>query len=395
MLTRGRKARVAVRPEAAHSALPPLHLPCVLDILSRLAPGERLLASAVSRAWRAAVAQPSLWTSVDFTQEAIRSPDALLTAVVSKAAGRIKDLRVWFCKGATSVPALAAAVEANANSLRSLNMLSTPFHAVRAEENGLCLMKDDVDGWLLAAPNLTSFEADVLYRRSDLIKDAHALLTGQGPYSVVRLGRLLLDGFSADEVLLLAREIRLHPSLEELVIWNTPLNTPAVLGAIADATIACDWSSSLSFSVCNLGPQSATYFARMLPHLSMLLIENDENDEPLFDAASRDVWAAALRLSSLTALRLDDVGLWGGEGVGNVLVDALVGHPTLEEISLLKNRIRFDDSQNTVGACWARLLAANSPSLRTLLWRSVKLATMLCVPFLKRWQATQRCARCI
>lgn len=56
-----------MRPEAAHTALPPLPLPCVLDFLSRLEPGERLLCLAVSRAWRAAVC--SLWRSIDLTPE--------------------------------------------------------------------------------------------------------------------------------------------------------------------------------------------------------------------------------------------------------------------------------------------------------------------------------------
>ena len=369
MLTRGRKARVAVRPEAAHSALPPLPLPCVLDILSRLAPGERLLASAVSRAWRAAVAQPSLWTSVDFTQERAYPhtvSDALLAAVVSKAPGQIRCLRVWFCKGAGSESSIVAAVQANAGSLRSLNILSTAPHAIHEEEDGLCLMKDDVDFWLRAAPNLLSFEADVMYRRS--FEDAHALLTGQGPYSVVRPARLIVDDFSADDVVLLARDIGLHPSLEELFIHNTPLETSAVLGAIVDATVASCGLTSLCFSVCNLGPQSATYVARMLPYLSSLLIERDY----IFDAGStlaeeeEEDWVSALCASSLTALRLDDVGLWNHEGVGDVVVDALVGHPTLQEISLANNRILFDDSQNTVGACWARLITANSPSLRKL-----------------------------
>ena len=58
--------------------------------------------------------------------------------------------------------------------------------------------------------------------------------------------------------------------------------------------------------------------------------------------------------------------MWDHEGVGIVLVDALVGHPTLQEISLESNWIHFDDPQNTVGACWARLVAANSSSLHTL-----------------------------
>ena len=99
MLTRGRKARVAVRPEAVHAALPPLPLPCVLDVLSRLAPGERLLSSAVSRAWRAAVCELTLCASVDLTPEAAfphTASDALLAAVVTKTAGRLISLRLCF-----------------------------------------------------------------------------------------------------------------------------------------------------------------------------------------------------------------------------------------------------------------------------------------------------------
>ena len=68
MLTSGGKAHKAACLEAAHAALLALPLPCFLDILSRLAPGELLLSSAVCRAWRAAVCEPSLCVSVDLTQ---------------------------------------------------------------------------------------------------------------------------------------------------------------------------------------------------------------------------------------------------------------------------------------------------------------------------------------
>ena len=72
----------------------PLH--CVLDILSLLSPRERLLSMAVSRPWRAAVCSPCLWESVDLTKpaEMRRVNDALLAAVVEKAAGTLKQLHV-------------------------------------------------------------------------------------------------------------------------------------------------------------------------------------------------------------------------------------------------------------------------------------------------------------
>ena len=347
MLTRGRKARVAVRPEAAHAALPPLPLPCVLDILSRLAPGERLLASAVSRGWRAAVSQPSLWASVDLTREAAfphTATYALLAAVVSKAAGQIVSLRLCLCENGVSPDAVLAAVKANAGALRWLGVRSTPFRASFEEDNWRVLRKGEVDKVLLAGSGLRSFESDVVCT----FQDAQTLLTGQGQYNVMRLQRLCMQNCSGDEATALLP--CLPPSLQELGIWATPVDTPAVLGALVDAAIACGLSG-LYFVGCKLGPQSAAHLARLLcdaPRLSTSLIDGDD---VLLDRASVAIFAPAVRNSLLTVLRLDQVGLWVHEGVGNVVVDALVGHPTLQELSLAHNSINFADSQNTVGAC--------------------------------------------
>ena len=312
MLTRGRKARVAVRPEAAHSELPPLPLPCVLDVLSRLAPGERLLSSAVSRGWRAAVSQTSLWAVIDLTREAASphtASDALLAAVVSKATGQTKSLRLCVCKGGVSIEAALAAVTANRASLRRLGLRSTPLRAVG--NDWIYLRKGVVDEVLRVASNLILVQMAVQCS----FQDAHMLLAGQKQYSVVHVRRLVVKCASDDEVLRLACSIRHHP-LEELNIRDTPLGTPAVLGALVDAAISCGLTC-LYIVNCELGPQSATHLARLLrdaPRLSTLLIEGDR----MFDLA------------------------------------------------LVCNAIEFDDPQNTVGACWARLVAANSPSLHTL-----------------------------
>ena len=153
MLTRGRKARVAVRPEAAHAALPPPPLPCVMDVHSRLSPRERLLASAVSRAWRAAVCQPSLWASVDLTQEGAAS-DALLAAVVSKAAGQVRSVRLSLAYH--DERAVHAVVAANAGALRHLKLRAT----CAAFEGDVWSM-GDVHSVLRTARGLLSFETHV------------------------------------------------------------------------------------------------------------------------------------------------------------------------------------------------------------------------------------------
>ena len=322
MLTSALEARVGVRPAAAHGALP-LPLPCTLDILSRLTPGERLLSSAVSRAWRAAVGQPPLWRNVDLGEDAT---DALLAAVVAKAAGKITSLRLYVHGVDVSIAAVLAAVAATAGALRQLDLRSSLSFDEGFEEDWVFVWKDQVDEMLHAATGLVSFEADVRCN----FEEAQALLPGQGQYSVVRIRRLVVGISHGGRELLpsiqdatsLARGLCLHPSLQELGILDIPFDTPAVLGALVDAVIACGLSA-MRFSDCSLGPQSAPHLARLLrdaPRLQTLLIDGDD----LFDAARVRIFAAALRATSLTVLHLSAVKLWKHDGVGNVLVDALV-----------------------------------------------------------------------
>ena len=212
MLTRGRAAR-AVRPEAAHAALPPLPLPCFLDVLSRLAPGEHLLASAVSRGWRAAVRQPSLCASVDLTREAAsphRASDALLAAVVRAAAGQVTRLCLTLDENGekASWAAVLAAATACCSNLRHLDLRSPPFHAAADDDNWTPLTMDGIAAATRTARGLLSFHRDVVCT----FQDTRELLVNQ----VVHLRRLVVRDCSSFEASLLARDIRLHPSIQEL-----------------------------------------------------------------------------------------------------------------------------------------------------------------------------------
>lgn len=64
MLTRRSGAPRTVHRELAHAALPPLPLALVLAILLLLPVDQRLLLALVSRAWRAATDDRSLWEQV-------------------------------------------------------------------------------------------------------------------------------------------------------------------------------------------------------------------------------------------------------------------------------------------------------------------------------------------
>ena len=265
---------------------------------------------------------------------------------------------------------MLAAVTATAGALRHLDLWSSLRFTAGFCDDWKFVSKYQVDAMLRVAQGLLCFEADVWCS----FEDAQALLPGHGQYSVVHIRRLVMGPkynhlgekvlTSIQDAMSLARDLRLHPFLQELGIYDVALRTPAVLGALVDAVIACGLTA-VHFTSCFLGPQSATHLARLLrdaPRLLTLFIEGDD----LFDAASSPIFAAALRTSSLTDLHLSFVELWQHDGVGHVLVDALVGHPTLQEISLNLNMIQFRDPLNTVGACLARLVAANSPSLHTL-----------------------------
>ena len=385
MPTTGREASEAAHPEAAQEEPPPVPDPSIYDVLSlgvlsRLAPGERLLSSAVSRGWHGAVCEPSLWASVDLTREAASHhvvSDVLLAAVVTKAAGRMTSLRLCPFWGGVSTAAALTAVQANAGARRHLDLRSTPLHAARQDEDCLYLVKDEVDNVLHSATGLLSFEADV----KCCFKDARTLLAGHGQYSVVRLRRLFVDeggprpaDYQPAEGTQLAHDIRLHPSLQELGMERFSLHNAADLGAIVDAAIACGLTG-FSFVDCVFGPnaQSATQFIRLLrdaPHLLTLLIEDLSNGGSacLFDAIHGPTLAAALRASSLTVLRLVDVGVsdFWWDGVGKVLIEALVGHQTLQELSLEENTLQHYNRQKGVGACLGQLVTANSPSLHTL-----------------------------
>ena len=377
MLTRGRKARGAGRPEAAHEALAPLPLPCVLDILSRLAPGERLLSSALSRAWRAAVHQPSLWASVDLTRAA--SPhnvsNALLAAVVTKAAGRITSLQLCLCVGGVTYAAVLAAVNANAGALRWLGVRGMPLNASKYFVEGLS--RHEVAGLLLAARGLLSFDVDV----KCTFQSALALLAGQGQYNGVRIRRLDVWESSGGEAIRLARALRLSPSIQELGIRSTQLDTSAALGALVDAVIACGLTG-LWFYNCVLGPQSAAHLARLLrdaPRLTTLLISFDGT---LFDVDSVSVLAAALRVSSLIVLGLEGVGLWLHEGVGNVVVDALLATRRFRNCRWRTMRLTSTIHRTPWALAWPDLWQQTVRACTRFLWRAAMQATTSCTLFL-------------
>lgn len=82
------------------------------------------------------------------------------------------------------------------------------------------------------------------------------------------------------------------------------------------------------------------------------------------DAESEPILSAALRANAtLMQLILSSVCLWNREAF---LVDALVGHPTLETIELSDTVGDSAEARTLAGAALGRLVAANTPALNDL-----------------------------
>ena len=86
---------------------------------------------------------------------------------------------------------------------------------------------------------------------------------------------------------------------------------------------------------------------------------------PLLSVRALSLAASLRACQTLTSLTLFAVGLWSGASpaCGNAIVASLVGHPTLRALDLGSNHV----SGKHRDAVCARLFAANTPALSTLL----------------------------
>lgn len=239
----GRDACVTARNNAAHFALP-LPLACILKVFALLSPRERLLTAAVSRSWRAAASDASLWHTLDFTPSGAGGgrvvTDALLVACAAKAAGHLRSLSLRvgvYTAGArmsVSTVAACAAVAASSASLRQLELKCSPLTLALAAQ--LTVPKARVDAVLRLVPHLVAFDADV----GCSSKQARALLTNASPYQLLRIRRLRVSGFTggAASVLALASDVCQHEPLAELIVQRAPLHAAPPVAALVDAVVA-------------------------------------------------------------------------------------------------------------------------------------------------------------
>jgi hypothetical protein len=350
-------ARLAADPAMA---LWPLPHAVVLRIFAFVPVHTRLRGREVCRAWRAALAERSLWTRLDLRLACVgvvgmrdrsKAYCGLLRAALARAPGELVALDAADNEFIPAADVIYAAA-ANAGALRELRY-------------GATLDQSQVAAVLHAAPLLQVLE--VAAKCTDAVL-AHQWLSNEAPLFVplrLRKLELLVPAVSEAGVLVLAAGLAAHTSLQELSLSCIDLSSAAALGAVVDAVVMRQ-IRSLSLVLCKLGPASAPALATLLGAgaLKELALFNPRAE--LFDASLAEALGAALHANdTLTGLYVNIPDLWRVPASGDALIGGLVGHRSLQTLYL--QTFATDASQVAAGTALGAVVAANSSVLRTLI----------------------------
>ena len=349
-----------------------------LRIFGFMPADARALAALVCRAWRDAVAEPSLWTRLDLSPASgvsVATTDAVLRGAAARARGQLtalvlSDRRTAVFSADTVVEVLAA----NAGSLRELHWVHT-----EKSDRLRFLPARIVERLARAAPQLRVFRADV---GASAAAAAH-ILRNDAPFEALQLRFLRVSGADDDDadVLALAAAMAAHTSLLKLCLVDVSLDTPAVLDAVTAAVISSGLKI-MSLNRCDLSPASVPALARLLRSASLTSLSISNGDEPLFDAAAAvqlaDVIAAHHTLQRLSLMALQ---FWHNQSDAATVMRGVTGHPSLHSFSVSQNSAPDDPA--AAAAALGALVAANAPALNELHFRDSALGEAGMLPVLE------------
>ena len=287
-----------------------------LDILARLPVDTRLRSVEVNRAWRALLADTSLWKRLDVggarfrvSCDVARFSPLLFRAAVAKAGGQLHylDLKGRRVHDDDDEPldtswllfsVLHAVVVANAATLVELRLLNSLLNV------------DKLTTLCRSAPNLMFFESDAWCKS---VNEVNTLLLKQEPFSHLQLTQLCLSGAPelTDDVAVFsfAKQLIDHGhTLTGLTFYYAPLDTAAAMGAIVDAAISLRLSR-LSLEFCHATPATIPALTRLVA-AGWLRILRISNVGMLFDegADATRLFCNAVRTPSLTFCDMLGVG---------------------------------------------------------------------------------------
>ena len=240
MLTRGREAQARASPDTVLSPLPRGFVRAVFLLLPVDA---RLRCCEVSRAWRALLADASLFTSLTLSvcSGLSRFSWPLLRAAVAMAGGQLRALDVTGQRLGVLTDLeleMLEIVVANAATLTDLRVNTEGWWSV-----------DDLRLLLEVAPALLLLEISVEF--DDDLQLVRAMLRNEPPFEALRLRRLYMHTSLdvAADVITFGSDLRCHASLEMLFFeqrCSTRLLRWARWWRRASLSVCADWVSSVA-----------------------------------------------------------------------------------------------------------------------------------------------------
>jgi hypothetical protein len=282
-----------------------------------------------------------------------------LRGAAARASGLVA-LVLEDCKALTQHARLEV-VRANAGTLRELRCVGHDH-----EDH---LSAADVEALAQAAPQLQLFAVDL----SASMEDVTRLLRNNAPFQALRVRDLLVTEVDADNVdagnmdaedahykrvLALAGAMSMHASLEYICLNGISLNSPAVLGAVCAAALACRLRT-LNLERCDLSPASVPAFARLIRDGSLTAIFIDNYDKQLLDEPGAVQLADAIATNrQLVVMWLRGTDLWRDAAASAAVLHALTGHSSLRDVNVGGNEP--EDHAAAAGAALGALVAATS-----------------------------------
>ena len=285
MLTRGRVARAL--PPSASDVLSPLPRWFAHAVLLLLPVDTRLRCSGVDRAWRALLADMTLFSRLNLSASSgvARFSLPLFRAAVANAGGRLCALDVSE-RGEWPVPlqTLQDTLVANATTLKKLRMVSPDWWVAAIQVMDL----------LVAAPSLEHL--DLNFTTADF-EQCSRYLRNEPPYGPVRLRGLALSGRGLDS---LARveaffaDLHKQPLITHLEVHHASFTDAARMRVFVDAALNIE---TIVLVHCRCTPATVPELTRLVSGAVRNICINN-GDVELFQAGTdTDAFCAAVRAS--------------------------------------------------------------------------------------------------
>ena len=279
------------------TVLSPLPRCFVRAVFLLLPADQRLRCVEVSRAWRALLADTTLWSCLNVSRRSgcTRFSEALFHAAVAKAGGQLRELNVNR-RNTLSTRTLVEALVSNAASLQVLNALfpapNTPAEVV---------------GYLEAAP----LSVCTLCVQANA-EQARRCARNEPPYERLRVHSLLVDGKeqldSLESLQALCTDLVKHPSLKQIFIQHASVGTAAAMRVFVNTAIALR-VEGIGLVNCGCTRACVPELTRLVSAGAVQRIYICNREDGLFEAGDdTNQFCAAIRASALKRLKLTRCG---------------------------------------------------------------------------------------